>query len=77
MKINQGKDVCIEQALVFTRGEEKMILREGAYIEVITDETDYNKTYTGEYKFIEDQRIKIDDENIPIDYIVEIKIIEE
>lgn len=77
MKINQGKDVCIEQALVFTRGEEKMILREGAYIEVITDETDYDKTYTGEYKFIEDQRIKIDDENIPIDYIVEIKIIEE
>lgn len=77
MKINQGKDVCIEQALIFTRGEEKMILREGAYIEVTTDETDYDKTYTGEYKFIEDQRIKIDDENIPIDYIVEIKIIEE
>lgn len=77
MKINQGKDVCIEQALVFTRGEEKVILREGAYIEVTTDETDYDKTYTGEYKFIDDERIMVDEEGIPIDYIVEIKVIED
>lgn len=75
MKINRGKDVCVDQALIFTRGNERMVLEEGDYIEVTTDETDYDKTYTGEYKFNEDQHIIVDGDDIPIDYIVEIKIL--
>lgn len=76
MKINRGKNVEIDRVLILTRGEEKLILTEGDFIEVTTDETDFSKTYAGMFEFNDSDRIIVGEEDIPIEYIEEIKILE-
>jgi len=75
MKVNYKK-TNIEQVLMLENGSETLILREGNLIEVTTDETDFDRTYTGTYVFNGEERIMIDEEDIPIEYITEIKILE-
>lgn len=75
MKINRGRDVKIYNALVFIKGEEILILKDGVQIKVITDNTEFDEVLEGEFTFAYDDAIEVNGTSIHIDYIEEIIVL--
>lgn len=75
MKINRGKNVDITSALVISNVEEELVLVNGMFIKVITDETEFNREIKGDFEYLDDETVIVSDERIPIEYIEEIEVL--
>lgn len=75
MKINRGKNVDITSALVISNVEEELVLVNGMFIKVITDETEFDREIKGDFEYLDDETVIVSDERIPIEYIEEIEVL--
>lgn len=75
MKINRGNNVEVSSALVFSKGEEVLVLKDGMNIRVVTDKTDFDEILEGEFTFVDDYTLDVDGTSIHIDYVEEIIVL--
>jgi len=74
MKI-RNNDVMVIKELRFDNGKECVEIMDGEDIRVITDNTDFDKEYVGQFEFVDENNIYINGIRIPIEYIEEIEVV--
>ena len=74
MKIKDNNIMVIKE-LRFDNGTECIEIMDGEDIRVITDETEFDREYVGQFEFVDENHIYVDGVDIPLEYIVEIEIV--
>ena len=74
MKI-KNNNVEVIKELRFDNGKECIEIMDGEYIKVVTDGTEFDKEYVGQFEFVDENHIWVDGVDIPLEYIEEIEVL--